>query len=130
MQNTLFKKSIPHLIAIGIFFLITILYFRPEFFKINEVFISSITRIEPLSYPDQSLLEEQELNQLLSIFSIIPITPEIENIAIQLRKKYRLKLPDAIISATAYVYSARLLTNDNKISKQINEVNIQYLKKK
>ncbi len=106
------------------------LYFRPEFFKINEVFISSITRIELLSYPDQSLLEEQELNQLLSIFSIIPITPEIENIAIQLRKKYRLKLPDAIISATAYVYSARLLTNDNKISKQINEVNIQYLKKK
>lgn len=33
MQNTLFKKSIPHLIAIGIFFLITILYFRPEFFE-------------------------------------------------------------------------------------------------
>ena len=33
IQNTSFKKFVPHLIAIGIFFLITIFYFRPEFFE-------------------------------------------------------------------------------------------------
>jgi predicted nucleic acid-binding protein len=37
-------------------------------------------------------------------------------VAIELRRKYKLKLPDAIICATAIVLDAELVSNDEKLS--------------
>jgi len=46
---------------------------------------------------------------------------EIKEKTIYLRKKYTLKLPDAIISATAYFAKAALITNDKQLC-QITEI--------
>lgn len=43
---------------------------------------------------------------------IIDLTPEIKIQAIHLRRTYKLKLPDAIIAATAVTLKAKFLTND------------------
>jgi len=78
--------------------------------------ISIITEMELLSYASLSAAEEQQIRNFLAQLMIIDIDEPIKNMAIALRKEYRLKLPDAIISATAQSINALLLTNDLKLS--------------
>jgi predicted nucleic acid-binding protein len=47
---------------------------------------------------------------------MVVIDESIKRIAIAPRKQHRLKLPDAIIAATAQSLNALLLTNDLKLS--------------
>ena len=77
---------------------------------------SIITEMELLSYPNLSKAEEQQVQSFLAQLLIIGIDEPIKSMAIALRKQYRLKLPDAIISATAQSLNALLLTNDLKLS--------------
>ncbi|KAM3090283.1 type II toxin-antitoxin system VapC family toxin [Phormidesmis sp. 146-35] len=77
---------------------------------------SIITEMELLSYPNLSLAEEQQIRNFLTQLLIIGIDESIKSQAIALRKQHRLKLPDAIIAATAQSLNALLLTNDLKLS--------------
>jgi predicted nucleic acid-binding protein len=77
---------------------------------------SIITEMELLSYPNLSKVEEQQIQNFLAPLLIINIDEPIKSMAIALRKQHRLKLPDAIISATAHSLNALLLTNDLKLS--------------
>ncbi|MEX0268787.1 type II toxin-antitoxin system VapC family toxin [Leptolyngbyaceae cyanobacterium UHCC 1019] len=78
--------------------------------------VSIITEMELLSYPNLSQAEEQQICSFLAQLLIVAIDEPIKKMAIDLRKQYRLKLPDAIISATAQSLKALLLTNDLKLS--------------
>jgi predicted nucleic acid-binding protein len=78
--------------------------------------VSIITEMELLSYPQLSPAEEQQILNFLSELLIIGIDESIKNSAIALRKQHRLKLPDAIVAATALSLNALLLTNDLKLS--------------
>lgn len=78
--------------------------------------VSIITEMELLSYPNLSQSEEQQIQSFLSQLLIVDIDTPIKNMAIALRKQHRLKLPDAIVSATAQSLNAVLLTNDTKLS--------------
>jgi predicted nucleic acid-binding protein len=48
----------------------------------------------------------------LSKFTYLPISSEAENLAIALRRTRKLKLPDALIAATAIHHGLELLTLD------------------
>jgi predicted nucleic acid-binding protein len=63
-----------------------------------------------------SQAEEQQIQSFLSQLLIVNIDELIKNIAIALRKQYRLKLPNAIVAATAQSLNALLLSNDKKLS--------------
>lgn len=78
----------------------------------GEYFTSFISELELLSYPSLTVREENSLKRMLHEIPIVDITGEIKEQAIVLRKKYRLKLPDAIIAATAFFLGATLVTND------------------
>ncbi|MBI5470723.1 MAG: type II toxin-antitoxin system VapC family toxin [Ignavibacteriae bacterium] len=82
-----------------------------------ELMVSVITELELLSYPMLSLPEEKSIRKFLSNVEITGLSDEIKRKTIALRKSYRLKLPDAIICATAMVASAPLITNDKRLSK-------------
>jgi len=75
-----------------------------------------VTEMELLSYPNLSKIEEQRVQNFLAQLLIVGINEPIKSMAIALRKQHRLKLPDAIISATAQSLNALLLTNDLKLS--------------
>ncbi|MXX11364.1 MAG: type II toxin-antitoxin system VapC family toxin, partial [Nitrospira sp. SB0667_bin_9] len=47
--------------------------------------------------------------------TIYSIDQDVKEEAIRLRRKSRLKLPDAIIAATAMCHDAVLVTNDNEM---------------
>ena len=66
---------------------------------------SSITRMESLGFPAITSTEEEGITELLARLHYFPITPEVETAAIILRRRHKLKLPDAIILATAQVHS-------------------------
>lgn len=53
-------------------------------------------------------------NFLQDFFIILPITQEIADKAVAIRKHQRIKLPDAIIQATAQAHDALLVTRNTR----------------
>jgi predicted nucleic acid-binding protein len=88
---------------------------NPDGLKIGEgaeQAVSVITRIELLAYPDITADEEQDIQEFLSGVDI-PLTTEIENETIKIRRANpRVKLPDAVIAATAVLLDALLISGD------------------
>jgi predicted nucleic acid-binding protein len=95
----------------------------------GKYFVSVITEMELLSYPSLTPSEEQKIRQFLAQLQILNLTETIKQTAIDLRKQNRLKLPDAIIVATALDLNATLLTNDLKLT-QLFALNVQSLTRK
>jgi hypothetical protein len=82
----------------------------------GEFIVSFVTELEVLSYPSITPQEEQQLKRFLQEIPVIDITADIKERTIELRKKYNLRLPDAIIAATALQIGAALVTNDKGFS--------------
>ncbi len=93
----------------------------------GEYFISFVTELEILSYSSLTPQEETKLRKLLAETPVIDATREIKDLAISLRKQYRLKLPDALIAATSQALQATLVTND-KAFDAIKEITTLALK--
>lgn len=85
--------------------------------------ISVITEMELLSYPGLTPEEEASITAFLAGINIIDLDHAIKQEAIDLRKTLKLKLPDAIIVATAKALNATLLTNDTTLNK-INGISV------
>ncbi|MEA5419021.1 type II toxin-antitoxin system VapC family toxin [Spirulina sp. CCNP1310] len=96
--------------------------FSETFLSQNEVIISSIVRIELLSFPELSSEEESIISDLLIQFEQVPILPPIEDRTIQLRRRHRLKLPDALIAATALHCAAHVMTRNVNDFKRLPEL--------
>lgn len=77
--------------------------------------ISIITEIELLSYPNIQADEIDIIQNFIAQTTVIELKNSIKIQTVALRKKYNLKVPDAIIAATALRLNAPLLTNDKKL---------------
>ena len=58
--------------------------------------------------------EDKRTRELLRRFRVLPLTSEIAEIAASIRRERRLKLPDAIILATARAHGLILVTRNTK----------------
>jgi predicted nucleic acid-binding protein len=67
----------------------------------SECSYSAITRIELLGFHLITQEEESLIKKKLEHFSYLPLTRSIEDAVINLRQSRKIKLPDAIIAATA-----------------------------
>ncbi len=83
---------------------------------VGRYYLSVITEIELLSFPGLSRDQEQALHAFLDDVTVVTVGDEIKNRAIRLRRRYRLKVPDAIIVATALSLPAELVSNDMKLA--------------
>lgn len=81
----------------------------------GEYFVSVITEIELLAYPSLNNEEEVRIKAFLQDVVVIEFPLQVKTHTIDLRKRHNLKLPDAIIAATALAMNATLLTNDQKL---------------
>ncbi|MEO7861462.1 MAG: type II toxin-antitoxin system VapC family toxin [Nitrospirales bacterium] len=84
---------------------------------IGSYHISVISEIELLSYPNLSTKEEGAIRDFLSKIETIGLRSDVTETAIAFRRQHRMKLPDAIIAASASVLDAVLLTNDSALLK-------------
>lgn len=85
--------------------------------SLTQCAYSSITRMELLGFPGITVAEQQTISDLLTRLTRCPVTLDVENAVISLRCKRRIKLPDAIIAATANVFNLHLLTLDKELAK-------------
>jgi len=76
---------------------------------------SVITRMELLAFQGISPDGEARIRRFLDDLLIIPLSQTVENTAIAMRRTARLKLPDAIIAATALTQEATLITGDQRL---------------
>ena len=83
----------------------------------GDLFVSVISEIELLSYPSLTSSEEKVVREFLSNIRIVDLADEVKSRTIQLRRRHGLKIPDAIIAATALVLRAELLTNDTRLAR-------------
>lgn len=83
-----------------------------EYGRYNRVFISRITWMEVLVGVQDD--EAQVRDFLDTHFEIIPLDLAVAERAVHLRRAYHLRLPDAIIWATAHIYDAVLVTRNSR----------------
>lgn len=81
----------------------------------GQYFISVISEIELFSYPLLDESAQERIEGFLSTVTVVGLNKEVKNLAIRLRKQHVLKLPDAIVAATALNLGASLLTNDSRL---------------
>jgi predicted nucleic acid-binding protein len=76
--------------------------------------ISSITEIELLCWKTATENDMAVLNSFISDSIIFELESEIKLKTIEIRRAYDLKLPDAIIAATAILTDLTLISNDRR----------------
>ena len=78
----------------------------------GHYFISVITEMELLSFHGLSEEQKQWLHRFIDTIGLIGLENNVKSRAIELRKEYRLKIPDAIIAASAIEDGLQLVTLD------------------
>lgn len=95
----------------------------------DDLFISIINKLEFRSFSNLSLNDIKLFDDFISNVHILDLqasnAPLINKI-IEIRNVYKLKLPDAIIAATAIVNKAALLTAD-KGFKKVEELHLRII---
>ena len=87
---------------------------------------SVISEMELLSYSGITDSEENSIKSLLKECEEVALSAEIKEKTIEIRKKYRTKLPDAIVAASAIVSGLPLITADKGFN-QIVELNLEMI---
>ena len=85
---------------------------RTELQRYTEKAVSIITWMEVMVGADHDL--EAATRRFLSGFKILAVDEQIAKRAVSLRRNHRIKLPDAVIWATAHVHAMLLVTRNVK----------------
>ncbi len=89
----------------------------------NSISISFITKIELLCFETENDITK-EIAEFISEIEVVYISDEIIEKTIDYRKTLKLKIPDAIIAATAKVKELTLVTADKSLSQKLKELKI------
>ena len=85
---------------------------RTEFQRYTEKAISIITWMEVMAGADGDL--EALTRNFLNSFDVVSVDEQIAERAVGLRRSHHIKLPDAIIWATAQVHAMLLVTRNTR----------------
>ena len=88
----------------------------------QEINISVITKIELLGWNFPNSNKSEIHNEFVNQSNIFPLDNEIVEKTIEIRRTYKIKLPDALIAATAIVFNMTLLSRNDKDFTQIPEL--------
>jgi predicted nucleic acid-binding protein len=80
---------------------------------------SAITRFEILCWPGLSADDERAFLTVLAEFNEVSVSSRVIDEAIRIRKATKLKVPDALIAATALSENASLITRNSTDFKNI-----------
>jgi len=84
-----------------------------EITRYRECCVSIISWMEVLAGA-RTQADEEVRRGFLSHFRVVPLTTQVAEEAVKLRRKYRLKLPDAIIWASAIAENCLLVSRNAK----------------
>lgn len=87
--------------------------------------ISVITRIELLGWYNATLIQWSKLQPFVDNAQIYNLSEEIIQQTIALRQQYKIKLPDAVVAATAIVHNHILLIRNTDDFKSITNLSLE-----
>lgn len=90
--------------------------------------VSFITEIELLGAFSLPKSQRNQFKNLLDDCLVLDMNYQIKKESIAIRNKYKIKIPDAIIAATAIVYNIPLITSDKGFDK-IKEIDLLFIQK-
>lgn len=88
-----------------------------DFLTDKAVYISAITELELFGKQDMSQSEDTIIEELVEACFVFDLLTPVKQIVKNIRRKYKMKLPDAIIAATAIYLDLPLVTFDSDFSK-------------
>lgn len=97
---------------------IYILQWKDEYINLiidKIIYISFVTELELLSFSGLSEIDKKVIYEFLLNCNIVDINSSIKELTIKLRSDFWLKLPDAIVLASAKYIWVDLVTNDQKL---------------
>ncbi len=90
----------------------------------HQYHISVINKIELLGYPNLDNNEEVKFNLFIANSIIHDIDNKTIDQTIKIRKKYKIKLPDALIAATCLVNNLAIMTLNTRDFEIIEGLNV------
>ena len=93
--------------------------FVDDILKEEQPIISAITEIELLCWKTATPKDLEVLHGFIDDAFVIELERPIKQKTAEIRKAFRIKLPDAIIAATALVYGLTILTRNTDDFKNI-----------
>lgn len=93
----------------------------------EESILSVIARMELLSWVPGNKELEANIRDILTNSLVLPLSEPVILQTVRLRRQYRIKLPDAIIAATAIVNNLTLLSTNDSDFTRIAELNYKSL---
>jgi predicted nucleic acid-binding protein len=94
----------------------------------DNISISYITELELLGVFSISKEQLKNAQNLINDCIVFEMNSQIKKKVISLKQSYKIKLPDAIIAATAIVYNLPFITSDADF-KKIKELQLIFLEK-
>jgi len=91
-----------------------------RFLENKQIYLSVITELELFGKQNLSTHENELIEALLGNCFVIDVEPEIKRIYREIKQKYTIKLPDAIVAATALYLDLPLLTFDKDFKSVTN----------
>ena len=85
----------------------------------TEAALSIIVRIEVLIFIPANPSDLEPFEDLVNTVEVIPLSEEVVLSTILIRRKYKLKLPDAIIAAAAMVFGLTVVTRNEADFKKV-----------
>lgn len=98
--------------------------FLRKLYEEDDTFVSNISRLEVLGFHKITTQQQKYFNSIFSFIEILPISEEIIDKAIELRKTYNQSIGDSIISATAIINKLTLYTNNEDDFKKITNLKV------
>ena len=83
-----------------------------QFLDNKQIYLSVITELEMFGKPNLSVQNIQIIDTLISVCVVIDINKEIRQLYREIKQNHTIKLPDAIVAATAIYLDMPLLTYD------------------
>lgn len=90
----------------------------------GQFYISVINKFELLGFDGITEDEELKFQELINAVDVLDLDEDIVNSTIEIRKQYKTKLPDAIITATALVNKLTIITRNTKDFKNIQGLEV------
>lgn len=90
----------------------------------DQVYISFITKIEMLCFEIDDKDVKKKIGEFLDEIEVISIDDEIVDQTIKYRKSMKMKVPDAIICATAKVRGLTFVTADKSLTKKLKGIKL------
>jgi len=90
----------------------------------DEPMVSIITKMETLGFYFNSAEEQTTMETFINGCTILDLNNDIVNKTISIRKSKKIKLPDAIIAATALVYDLIVISRNTSDFKNIDGLQV------